>query len=98
MDDVCKLISQIPAKDEIGQSLPVETSREVLCEIGDITRAEFSSASQSGLKPELKIKTFFLNYQNEKIVEYNGERYSIYRTFRNGDDIELYAGSKAGII
>jgi hypothetical protein len=40
---------------------------------------------------------FFGDYNGERIVEYKGERFSIYRTYHaKTDTIELYAERKGG--
>ena len=53
------------------------------------TGAEYREALQK-LHPNIY-------YMGEKIVEYNGMRYGIYRTYIAGDDIELYLEEKGGI-
>jgi hypothetical protein len=40
---------------------------------------------------------FAADYEDEPIVEYNGKRYSVYRTFfGKTDSIELYVERKGG--
>lgn len=99
MEGTAYLISQTYIKDQIGQNIPVEVENEVLCHIESVGQNEFFSAGQSGINSDLKIVTQAVNYNNEEIIEYNGERYGIYRTYRknNSDEIELYCEMKGGI-
>lgn len=86
--------------DEIGQYIPTETKSEAIpCRIDSITQKEFYSAGQNGLKPEMKITTQAINYSGEEILEYEGNRYGVYRHFRkrDSDEIELYCEWKGGI-
>jgi hypothetical protein len=41
---------------------------------------------------------FRYDYEGEKLLEYNGKEYSIYRTYcpHDSDDIELYVERKTG--
>jgi hypothetical protein len=42
-------------------------------------------------------RVFFADYEGERLLEYNGKRYGIYRTYNNGsDEVELYAERKGG--
>lgn len=85
--------------DSIGQHIPTFEEIEILCHIESIGQREFFSAGQNGINSDLKIVTPSVNYNNESIIEYNGERYGIYRTFRSKDtdEIELYCEWKGGI-
>lgn len=94
------LISESFEPDEIGQLVPTEKKSEPIpCRIEYISQKEFFQAGQNGLKAELKIVTQACNYNNEEIVEYEGNRYGIYRPYRrnDSDEIELYCERKGGI-
>lgn len=99
MEGTAYLISHTYEIDEIGQRIPVEIAREILCHIESIGQREFFSAGQNGINSDLKIVTQAVNYQNETQIEFNGTDYGIYRTFRreNSDEIELYCEWKGGI-
>jgi SPP1 family predicted phage head-tail adaptor len=98
MDDVMKLISTTTGKDENGITRTTYGEpREVMCQVDSITRAEFFEAGRNGLNPEFKFRMFFGDYHGERVVEYHGLRYSIYRTYHGrGDIIELYAERRGG--
>lgn len=97
--DVLKLISQNYTKDEYGVDRPVETEREVYCYVGGITRSEFFEAGRNGLNPEFVFYVFFGDYANERVCEYHGDRYAIYRTYFDSihDRLELYAQREGGV-
>ena len=90
MNEVLTLIRQTQAADEYGDLVATEATREVFGRLGSIGQAEFYQAHAVGLKPELKfILADYLDYENETLVEYLGQRYRVLRTFRNGQELEL---------
>lgn len=92
-----KLIKVTYQKDEYGVSRKVETVREVFAQVDSASQSEFYQGGQAGLKPELRFTMFRFDYGKETIVEYENERYSIYRTYRaKNDNIELYVQKEAG--
>lgn len=93
------LIKTAYALDEIGQQIPVETSKTVFADVQSISQNEFFKAGQTGFKPQHKILIWCFEYDGENAVELNGERYTIYRTFlRTDEKIELYLTQKVGEI
>lgn len=99
MEGTAFLIKETYEEDSINQQIPVEESIEILCHIESIGQREFFAAGQNGINSDLKIVTQAVNYNNETIIEYNGMRYGIYRTFRrkDSDEIELYCEWQGGI-
>lgn len=96
--NVINLISQTYEIDEIGQRVPVETSRTVFCDVRSITRAEWFDAGRNGMQPTYIFTMFAPDYENEKIVEFNGHRYGVYRTFRARNEVmEVYVEEKGGL-
>lgn len=84
-------------KDAIGQEISKETKRGVFCEISSISQSEFRTAGQSGIKPECKVVIWEAEYNNEQIIEINGKRFTVYRTYSRDDGkIELYAETRIG--
>jgi SPP1 family predicted phage head-tail adaptor len=83
-------------KDAIGQPIETETISEPLADITGVTQTEFFSAGQRGLQPEAKFTVWAHEYNGEKLLEYNGSRYAIYRTYPVNGRIELYAGWRIG--
>ena len=95
--DVCNLISITKAQDDYGVWRETEISREVFCQVDSVTRAEFFDGGRVGLNPQFRITMFAGDYDDETIIEYNGKRYAVYRTFfSKTDTIELYVERKGG--
>lgn len=64
--------------------------REVLCGLRSVTRSEFYRANATGYKPELVfILADYYDYNGETLVDYDGQRYRIIRTYRTGQALEL---------
>ena len=96
MTDTIKLISKAYTLDDIGNQVANETETVVFCEVDSISQSEYYNAANTELNPEYKFTVFFGDYSGQNTVEYNGVRYGIYRTYRAGDSLELYAERKAG--
>lgn len=98
MDDVIKLIAEIYTMDSLKQKIPTETSREVFASINSVNRAEWHNAGHNGLQASFVATTPSINYNGEELVEWNGTRYTVYRTYlrADSDEIELYLEKKAG--
>lgn len=97
-DHVANLISISHKPDAIGQQVPEEASREVFCEISGIRQSEWFSAGQKGLKPQFMLTVFCDDYNGESLVEVDGVRYGIYRTYpAKHDKLELYLEKKGGV-
>lgn len=98
MDSVLTLITTTEQQDAFGVWRDAETSRQVFCKVDSVTRAEFFEGGRNGLNPEFRFTVFAADYHGERLCEYCGSRYGIYRTYRTpGDDyMELYAERKGG--
>lgn len=95
--DTLKLIAEVFTTNEIGVQVKTETEREVFCDVTSVTRTEWSDGGRIGLNPELRFTMFAYDYADEEIVEYNGKRYTVYRTYRAADDtVELYTERRKG--
>ena len=109
MDSTCKLIKKATTgRDQYGNPQVTETEREVFCRVYGITRSEFYQAAVADLHPEITIRlSDFLDYEGEDMVEHDGIRYSVIRTYRDSgsfhhrdgmepNGIELILGRKVG--
>ena len=79
--------------DAIGQEIESEeVTRTLLCSLHGITRQEWSMCAQAGLNPQgMALLRDSADYDGEELLEMNGERYKIYRTYlRDDGGIELY--------
>lgn len=90
MNDILTLIQQAQGVDEYGDPMVTETSREVFCRMASIGQKEFYQAHAVGLQPELKlVLADYLDYNGEQLVEYDGQRFRVLRTYRAGQELEL---------
>lgn len=96
--DIIGLISVTYSVDQYGvQKATEEEPRQVMCQVDSVTQTEFFEGGRNGLNPEFVFRVFFADYENERLVEYNGSKYTIYRTYyRRDDTVELYAERKGG--
>lgn len=97
MRDVLTLIKQTVTTDKYGNEVITETESTVFCDVNSITQTEFFAAADTELNPEYQFTIFFGDYNGESVVQYNDSKYAIYRTYRTGDDLELYAERKVGV-
>lgn len=81
MTDVLILIKQTDAGED---------SRTVFCSLRSIGMKEFYEASARDFYPEKKfVLADYLDYEDEELVEYDGRRYRVLRTFRTGQELEI---------
>lgn len=67
-----------------------ETERNVFCRMASIGQREFYEAQAVDVYPECKfILADYLEYSNERLCEYEGQRYRVLRTYRTGQELEL---------
>lgn len=101
MDDVCVLIKEKISYDDYGRTITENIPREVFCKVSGVTRSEFYAAAAANMNPEITITlSDHMDYEGEKLVEYDGHQYSVIRTYqnseRNGNMIELIVERKVG--
>lgn len=90
MDDVLTLVATTNSVDEYGDPAVTETRRDVFCRIASIGQKEFYQAHAVGLQPEIKfVLSDYLDYSNEALVDHEGQRYRVLRTYRTGQELEL---------
>lgn len=86
MEDVITLCKNEPTLNKYQIQVDNFTKREVLCEKNSATRSEFYQASQVGIKPELEVEVFFMDYEGEEVAIYDGQYYRVVRTYRGSRD------------
>ena len=90
MADVLTLIRLEITLDEYGDQVRTEIPREVFAQQMSIGQKEFYQAHAVGLQPEIKFKlSDYLDYENEPLVEHDGQRYRVLRTYRTGQALEI---------
>jgi hypothetical protein len=94
---VAYLIGQTYNTDQYGVQWPTETRRKIYCNVSSVSMSEWFEGGRNGLNPELRLTMFQGDYSGEKVVEYNGARFTIYRTYKaRNDTIELYCERREG--
>lgn len=77
-------------EDDVGNQIPVEVERTVLCDEQSVSRAEFYSAAKAGLKPVRIFVIHGFEYEEEEFVKFDGIRYKVLKTYQvNFEDLEL---------
>ena len=90
MNELLILIQPTHGVDDYGDPVVTETTREVFCGLRSIGQKEFYQAHAVGLQPELKfVLADYLDYNDEPLVAYDGQRYRVLRTYRDGQELEL---------
>lgn len=90
MTEILTLITATQHVDEYGDLVTTETRRDVFARMASIGQKEFYQAHAVGLQPELRfILADYLEYEGEALVEHNGIRYRVLRTYRSGLELEL---------
>ena len=75
------LIKIEAGENDLGDPITVRTERPVLCDVLSVGRNEHYQAAAHGLKPELVFVVSKWDYQGEKEVVFDGERYNVLRTY-----------------
>ena len=90
MNEVITLIQQTHGVDAYGDPEVTEITRDVFAKMGSIGQKEFYQAHAVGLQPEIKfVLSDYLDYEGESLVQYEGQRYRVLRTYRNGQELEI---------
>ena len=91
------LVSKHYGSDSVGNQIPVETIRTVYCSAVSVSQSEFFRGGEQGLQPSHKFILFRYDYSGEDEVEFEGHRYTVYRTYADeSDNIELYVQRRVG--
>lgn len=94
---IVKLISITRSRGSYGEETKVESYNEVFANRKAITAYEWNNAGIRGYHPQCCIAIFDFEYGGEDIVELDGKRYYVYRTYERDDDkIELYLERREG--
>lgn len=98
MDGVIKLIKKTITADDLGYPVATETVRETFCSLESVTRSEYFNAEKAGLAAAHVFTINAIEYDGETEVEYEGQRFWIYRTYRSDSDyLELYTEYRSGV-
>ena len=90
-DKEIALIKQITFKDDDGFDATDEQKRGgIFANKKSVKRSEFYMANQAGIRADVIFEMWAADYDGEKIVEWDGKRFKVIRTYEPGEDkIEL---------
>lgn len=97
MDDIITLVSYTKQKDNYGVERVTPVTRDVFAQVHSTTRQEFFDAGRNGLNPSFMFSIFAGDYEGETECRYNGDQYSIYRTYiSHGEERTHISNTKSG--
>lgn len=64
---------------------PVESERTVFCNKRSVSQGEYYKAQQAGKQVEAKVEVHTVDYAGEVLVEFEGKRYSVLKTYEPDD-------------
>lgn len=100
MDDVIKLIAITFVADEYGNQIETRTERRVYCKVTSVGRTEYYEASQNDLHPSyVFVLSNYRDYLGEREIAYTDwtgveKTYTVTRTYRTGDRLDITAEEK----
>lgn len=76
--------------NEVITLIKGDTRRDVFCRLQSIGQSEFYEASARDFYPEKKfVLADYLDYDDEQLIEHDGRRFRVLRTYRVGQELEL---------
>lgn len=81
-----QLIGGASGQSELGDVLPPALPRTVLAERKSIRQSEFYQAAAAGLRPERLFVVWSREYRGERLLEHDGRRFTIIRSYDRGDE------------
>lgn len=83
--------------DGIGNQIPQYKRSTVMGYEDRLSRNEFYQAGQSGIELSKLFVIHPFEYSNEKIIEFEGQKYTIIRTYqRDHEELEIVCQAKLG--
>lgn len=94
---VAYLVREEWTQNKYGVQVKTEHERKVYVDVSSVYSQEWFEGGRNGLNPQYRFTMFSHDYKGEQIIRYDGEQYSIYRTYlRKADEIELYTEKRKG--
>lgn len=97
--NVINLIQEVQTQSPDYTWTTQEISKEVFCNVRSITQTEWFEAGRNGIEhPSFIFTMFRYDYDGQKIVEFEGQRYGVFRTYiARNNNIELHCEAKGGL-
>lgn len=94
---VCWLVGKSYGQNAAGEWVAAETRKKVFVNVRSASAAEWFEGGRSGLNPACTVTMFRVDYEGETVLELDGVRYQVYRTYETRNDlIELHVQREAG--
>ena len=94
---VAYLVAETNIQNDYGVFEATATKTKVFVNVNSVGQSEWFEGGRNGLNPEYRMTMFAPNYNGERIIEFEGKQYAIYRTFIRDDEmIELYVERRKG--
>jgi len=94
---VAYLVTESFTRNQYGVMESSATKHKVYVDVTSANQQEWFEGGRNGLNPQYRFTMFSFDYHNEKIIEYQGTQYTVYRTYyRSTDEIELYVELRKG--
>lgn len=90
------LLGNYVEKIEYGEVIRTIEYRKVYANKKSIRQSEFYQGASAGLKPELLFEIRAVEFNNDDIVKFNDVEYTIIRTYKTGENMELTVSSHRG--
>lgn len=87
--DICNLCTEVETLDAKNRSTKTLVEKKVFCNKKSVGGREFYQATQQGIKPELIIEIYALEYDDQTHVRHNNKLYRVIRSYEKGDKVEL---------
>lgn len=96
--ETATLVAETYLVDECGVERSSETEKPVYGYYDSVTASEVFEGGRNGLNPSFRFCITELDYDGQQTLVRDGEKYSIYRTYKpNNGTIELYCERKGGV-
>lgn len=96
-NEVISLVSKTYTKDKRGVMRATETVKDnILCEVKSARASEWFEGGRNDINPTYTFVIRKIEYEGEETVIYQGERHTVYRTYIDGDRIELHVQKEKG--
>jgi hypothetical protein len=76
------LISCTSTENDMGDAIDAENPTPILCDVQSVSRSEHYAAAAHNLKPEIVFIVNQYDYNGEKEVEFEGNRFIVIREYK----------------
>jgi len=98
-DNVATFLKSEIQQNAIGQEIEMFNERTVFVKPRSVYSNDFYQAAQLGLKPSLVlILSNYMDYEGERLVDFEGVRYNVIRVYRKeeSDSLEITLEERTG--